>query len=173
MTNKTAIYGSCATLLLALNLWYWWPGDVDSPGGNGSTGVLGRMRVDEFRLRLPPEPSAEHKRVARNLFQPKLPKIPAPPKPAAPKAKKPPPPSPRAIARKKADSDMEQIRFVGLVMRDNMRQAFLLRDGRTFLLRVGEKLDGRYVVERITLNEIFLRDSATKAARYIPMAGNQ
>lgn len=96
--------------------------------------------------------------VKRNLFAPLASVIaggsgkrssrqsPLPPPPVAP----PPPPTAQEIARQQLNS----LRFVGTLTRQNLHVAFLVRGNEVQLVRIGDNLYGGYRVRAITPNSL-------------------
>lgn len=160
----TRVHGMvlAVSVLLAANLWHWWPRSKTPAARPSST------RVEDFRLRSVVDSSQGGP--SRDLFQPKF-----RPPPIVKKPKEPPPPPPKTpeqLAEEAARSELGQIRLVAVAIRAGRGEAYLSIQGQAQHARVGDKLGARFVVEAITAEGVRLRDPATGVEGNLAVTGN-
>ena len=119
--------------------------------------------------------------VSRDIFRmenpapkPKPATVTAPPPPPPP-----PPPTPEQIAAEKvrlaaeaARADLSRFRFLGyLTSKDNM--LFLSKDGETFIVRSGDRLQASYQVKEAGKDYVILLDTATRVEVRVELSGGE
>lgn len=170
MERQHLILIGAISLLVAGNVWYWWPSAAPSaarPTVAGSGGAA--FIANDFRLRATSGAGGEaSKQVHRNLFQPKITVVRAPPKPKGPP--EPPPKTPEQLAEEAARAELSQYKFLGAVFREDKGQALVMRGDEMHAVWTGDKI-GRFTVEKIATESIALRDALTNVAGTIPLSG--
>jgi len=164
---KNRWLGLGIALLVALNIVRWWPSANESEGGSRSV-ALG-FNVEEFDVRgiqadsLPP--------FSRDIFQQKRPVSAKPAHRPAPVES---PPvqikSPEELAIESAQAEFAQIRCVGVSVRNNQFQAYVIKAGESYLISNGGKV-GRFIVEKIVPDGVYLRDSDTDVGGLVSVSG--
>lgn len=172
MSTRQKTIVAIATILIAFNLWKWWPREMNHQGNANGTIPGDLTRVDDVRLRLPSEFNGKHGIVLRNLFLPKKRTSKVANTKSAPIAKTKPASTPIDAVKEAAKAELNRIKFVGILVQNSKKQAFLVKDEQTFLVFVGDKIANRYLVEQITLDHITLIDTKTDMANRIPITGN-
>jgi hypothetical protein len=166
---RTILLASTVALLVAANLWRF-PSSVSPARGHGrhADEPRGAFRAEDFVVHALPGIEAGPQR--RDLFR-----FATAPRPAAkPVAKGPPPPlakTPEQLAVESAQAELGQIRCVGAAFHKQRAEAFLIVNGRSTIVQVGEKAGGRFVVEAITRDSVLLRDPATGTSGRITISG--
>ncbi len=168
MRRRYLAYGGVIAVLLVANLGRWW-----LHGGETGPAVAPGRLDDEaaFRLRANvPQPGE----VKRNLFAPQAagPRA-GPPTRPVPAVAAPQPVAAAAVAPEAppADASLGRIRLLGVVLREGQPQAYLALERHSLIARQGEAVFGRYVVERIGVDGVEMRELATQGRRSIPVLG--
>lgn len=95
----------------------------------------------------------------------------------------PPPPSPEEVAAEEARrqhelklkqvrEQMAQYRYLGYLTRDGERQAFLTKGREIYIIRLGETLEGKFLVASIESTEVKLREAATNLEATLSLTKN-
>ena len=162
--RQTVLAGSVA-LLLGANLWHWWPRGAEAPRMDRPTAVE-TYRAEDFRVRINPPAAESEETLRRDPFRPKS---------AAALAKAdqplPPPKTPQQLEEDAARAELAQIKLVGVVVRDNKPQAFLVNGTETYIVHSGDKVGTRFRVEDIGTDTIRLKDDKTNVAGQVPISG--
>lgn len=177
MKPRSALLVAAVLALGAANLWRWAaPGEAN---GEARAPQVAVVRAEELKLRAGPA-GTERAPPGRNLFRPRLPP-PAPPAPApkvveaaAPPPAAPPVPPPKTsaeIAEEAARDELRQIKLVGVVFRDGVGQAFLVKGPEIYMVGAGGRVGERFKVESIAAESIQLADPATRVHGQIPVSG--
>lgn len=153
-------------LLVALNVWRWWP--VAQATSEKAAGIEGGFRLEDFEIGSSRVDSWDQR--PRDIFHPKKVFIPEPEVEALP-VEAPPVKSPEELAYEAAQAEFSQIRCVGISIRDNHFQAYLSSQGSHFLVSAGDKVGSRFVVEKIMSGSVILRDSDTGVGGEITVSG--
>lgn len=170
--KRALILAAVVSLLVAANLWRFWPSSVtERTGIKTGTSPGGVFRAEDFVVRA--LPTVEHAALRRDLFRIGAVTTAAPK--SAPKGStpQPPPKTPEQIAVESAQTELAQIRCVGAAYHKQRAEAFLIVNGQNTIVRVGEKAGGRFVVEEITRDSVLLRDPATQTVGRIAISGQQ
>lgn len=157
-------------LLAALNIWRWWPAEYLLSENAG--GTTGSFSVEDFEVKafsvdsLPP--------LSRNIFYPKKvdavkPRVMASPQIAQPVLIK----NPEEVARDNAQAEFSQIQCVGISIRNEKVNAYVISAGQPFLVSQGDKVGGRFVVEKIVPDGVSLRDPETGVGGLITVSGKK
>jgi hypothetical protein len=171
--KKRSLWAVAASLLLVLaNVWRWWP-----EGGSRATPALART-VDsvadgesvfgELRFRVSANTDALPP-VRRDLF---LPNLPPPPKPKKPVNAEPPPKTAEQIAEDEARTELAQLKLIGVLWRENEREAFVSSRGQYLVVRHGSRVGEHFVVEEISAESLSVRDPATNVAGRLALSGS-
>lgn len=162
--RQTVLAGSVA-LLLAANLWHWWPRAAEGPRMDRSATVE-TYRTEDFRVRINPPATASEETLRRDPFRPKS---------AAALAKAdqplPPPKTPQQLEEEAARAELAQFKLAGIVVRDNKPQAFLMNGTQTYIVHPGDKAGTRFRVEDIGTDHIRLKDDKTNVTGQVPISG--
>lgn len=164
-TPRQAVLAGLVALLLGANLWHWWPGAAQGPRMDRHASAES-FRAEDFRVRVQPLTVAPEDSPRRDPFRPKS---------AALTAKAdvpvPPPKTPQQLEEEAARAELAQIKLVGVVVRGNKPQAFLVKGTETFIVHPGEKIGARFTVENIGADNIQVKDAKTNVAGQIPISG--
>lgn len=157
MNRRHMLLLGAAGLLLALNVWHWWPKSTRSNGVSGGVSAGKTLRIEDFVIHGVPEgklPPAK-----RDVFQPKRPVVVKPP--AAKKPPEPPPKSAEELEHEAAQAEYAQIRCLGIAFRENRGVAMMSSGQQIFHVGVGERVGNRFVVDKIETNGVQLKDPKT------------
>ena len=167
MNRRALLMGTGVALLVALNLWNWWPG---TPEQTREAAVpASGFRPDDFRLKIEAVPESGTASAARDLFQPRR-----PPPPPVKKVDAPPPPppnTPEELAEEAARAELAQFRLVGIVLRAGRAQGFLMKGEQSFMVTAGDRAGDRFTVESITTEGVVLKDPRTWVSGQIAVSG--
>lgn len=146
-----------AGLLLALNVWHWWPKLTPTTNLAGRVPASKTLQVEDFVIH--GVPGGKLQPATRDVFQPKRPvvvKRPPPPQPPEP-----PPKSAEEIELEAAQTEYAQIRCLGIAFRNNRGQAMLSSGQQIFHVGVGERVGNRFIVDKIETNGVQIKDPKT------------
>lgn len=158
-----------AIFIAGLNVWSWWPSGSSQKIESASTRERWTPEVLKVRTAVDVEkvPPAR-----RDLFQPKYVVVKAAPKPKIPELPPAPPPkTPEQIAEETARVELSQIRLVGVVFRGGNGEAFLVKGDQTYMVRQGEKVGDRFMVESIQTDAVALKDPMTQVSGSLSVSG--
>lgn len=167
MNRRALLMGAGVALLVALNLWNWWP--EGSKTTREAAVPANGFRPDDFRLKIEAIPEVGTASAARDLFQPKRP--PAPPVTRAKGPPLPPPKTPEQLAEEAARAELAQFRLVGIVLRGGRAQGFLMKGEQSFMVTAGDRAGDRFTVESITTEGVVLKDPRTGVSGQIAVSG--
>lgn len=164
--NRKLIVAISIGVLVALNVIRWWPTTFDSTVLSQGAGEV--FSMDEFRVNAPLE--IEIGAPSRDIFHPiiaieKKAKVMVVAPPPAPTK------SPEEIALELAQVEFAKIRCVGVSMRNERFQAYLIYSGESFLISRGDRVGDRFVVEKIVQDGVFLHDPDTDVGGMIFVSG--
>lgn len=170
MNRRYSVYVGLIALLVVVNLGRWW-----LHSGNGADESAARSKVflpEDFRVRVN-FPAAGETR--RNLFQPMgaAPTMPlAHARQAVAKAVPPPPPAdPAQVEAEAARSRLGKLKLLGVVFRVGKGQAYLSQGRESVIALVGDTVFGQFVIDKVTVEAVELRDLKTNTNRRIPVSG--
>jgi Tfp pilus assembly protein PilP len=170
MSRRHAAFISLILLLLVANIWYWWPRAPETHRMESSSAVR-RFQIEDFELKIPQGVDDKYARPRRDLFQPKAvvtrrisKKTNSPPAP--------PPKTPEQLEEEAARAELAQIKLVGVVFRGDRGQAFLTKGDQLYLAFPGDKVGGRFTVEKVATDAVQLNDPNTNVTGRIPISGN-
>lgn len=83
----------------------------------------------------------------------------------------PPPKTPQQLEEDAARAELARIKLVGVVVRDNKPQAFLVNGTETYIVHPGDKAGSRFRVEDIGTDHIRLKDDKTNVVGQVPISG--
>lgn len=159
--------GVCALVLL--NTWRYWPKTEVQAGARVAASARAQaLKAEEFVLRV--LPAVEVAPMLRDIFQPqavvttrgaRTPATPAPPLKSA-----------EEIEKETAQAELMQIKCVGIVSRGGRAQAFLLIDGQSVVATEGDKVGGRFVVNKVMSESVILGDPRTQVVGEVVVSGN-
>lgn len=167
MNRRAVLMAGGAALLVALNLWNWWPRAPQKT--REAPAPASGFRPDDFRLKIEVIPEAGTASPARDLFQAKRP----PPPPVRSLAAPPPPPpkTPEELAAEAARAELAQFRLIGIVARGGRAQGFLMKGEQSFMVYAGDRAGDRFTVESITTEGVVLKDPRTGVSGQIAVSG--
>ena len=170
MSRRHAAYILIISLLLSINVWYWWPRARENPRMERSSTVR-HFQIQEFELKIPQGVEDKYTRPRRDLFQPKIVAIhPVSKKSNSPPV--PPPKTPEQLEEETARAELAQIKLVGVVFRGDRGQAFLTKGDQVYLAFPGDKVGERFTVETVATDTVQLKDLRTNVTGRIPISGN-
>ena len=172
MNRRYVIYLGLIAVLAVILLGRWWPNAAKQQAGlmTGSQIYL----PEDFHLRM--ESNNTSTAVHRDLFQP-VGKAAVQTsarntiKPVAFKAVVQAPVKIEPTAAEIAAIEMGKIKLLGVVFRASKGQAFLSRDKQNFMAYSGDTVLGHYVVEKISVDAVDLKDLKTNISRKISVSG--
>lgn len=167
MNRRALLMGTGVAMLVALNLWNWWPSAPKET--REAAAPASGFRPDDFRLKIDAVPEAGTASAARDLFQPKRPTA-----PPATKVNAPPPPPPKTaeqLAEEAARAELAQFRLIGIVLRGGRGQAFLMKGEQAFMVYVGDRAGDRFTVESVSTEGVMLKDPRTGVSGQIAVSG--
>lgn len=168
MNRRYAIYFGLIALLIAANFARVW---LDSGKGTGETVAHGKELLPEnFRLRVDLPTVGEPQ---RNLFQTL-----GAPRMITPHAKqarvKAVTQSPLTLEKNEADLALDRLarlRLLGVVFRGSKGQAYLGQDKESVIAFAGDTVFGQFVIGKISVDAVELKDLKTNTIRRIPVSG--
>lgn len=166
MNRRRKLLLAAVALLLALNVWHWWPKTPRATSTANNQTVGKSLRVEEFVIhgvsvgKLGP--------AKRDVFQPKRPVVAKLPPPTV-KAPEPPPKTAEELELEAAQAEYAQIRCLGVAFRNNRGQAMLSVGQEIYHVSIGERA-GRFVVEKIETNGVQVKDPKTGVGGKINLA---
>lgn len=167
MSRRQRVYAVLIALLLLGNLLRW--GYTALGAGSGVGEGARTFEAREFELRASVPAAAEP---SRDLFAAQADAMPAP-RAASRSAQPRPPiaPAPLAPEVDAAAAGLGRLRLLGVVVREGRSQAYLALDKSSVIAQGGDTVFGRYVVERIGVDAVELRDLQTNNTRKIAVSG--
>lgn len=168
MNRRYSVYLGLIALLVAVNLGRWWP-----HSGNGAERSAARGNVylpEDFRLRM--DSSAAAGKLQRNLFQPKSgsTRMVSAQNRQNMVAAKPAAEAGQRIAEA-AGNELGKLKLLGVVFRAGKGQAYLAMDKESVIAHAGDKVFGQFVVDKVDVDSVELRDLKNNTSRRIPVSG--
>jgi len=157
-------------VLIALNIWRWQPAIEMVPVSGERQAPT--IKIEDFEVRAIADDVIPL--LSRDIFHPKknnsirLRRKDSPPAVQLPPAK-----SPEELARDSAQAEFAQIRCVGVSVRKDHTQAYLNSAGEYLLVSQGDKVGGRFLVEKIAPDGVSLRDAVTGVGGLLTISGKQ
>lgn len=171
MKYRPATLLSLVAILVAVNVWNWWPRDQLNRKQQNNHPTRWNFQIEDFRIKTPFS-SAEESRVHRNLFHPKIARKKAPVVEKVMMVPEgPPPKTPQQLAEEASKAELAQIKCVGVAFRNNKWQAFLVKGDQLFLAFAGDRVGKRFIVDQVTLESVYLKDPATNVSGKIKVSG--
>lgn len=170
LSSRQRLLIALVAMLVVFNIWQWWP--RQAPGGKDADAAHNHgFRVDDFQFNAGEAVGGKDESV-RDLFYPKPVIVAAKPTPK-PIETPPAPPvkTPQELEAEAAQAELAQIKFVGMVARDGKTQAFLVKGDQLYTVAQGDKVGGRFVVEKLSAEAIALKDPGTQVSGTIPISG--
>lgn len=155
-------------LLAALNIWRWWP--ASSKLENRVVSTTGQISVEDFEVKAHPAESQapmlrdvfQAKKVVKEITQVKAKPINAQLSPVK---------SSEDLAKETAEAEFSQLRCVGISVRNERYQAYIISAGEPLLVSKGDKVGSRFVVDKITSDSVILLDPETGVGGIISISG--
>jgi Tfp pilus assembly protein PilP len=168
MTSRMKLLLIAVGMLVLVNLWRWWPQvDPASPGVSQSR----ETPASALELRLAgydPESSGGEVSIRRDLFFPQQQESTAEKKATPPATQN--PQQARSVSRDdQVLQELRQYRLVGVLSRKGNLQGFLVRDGKNFSVRRGDRLENRYSVDELTTTSITLSHPDSRVSHRIEL----
>lgn len=167
--NKKFLILLSVVALVVLNIWRWWPTAAASSDREGRTAE--GFSIEDFEVKVTPADTLPP--LSRDLFHPKKvlmekPQIIAVLAPVLLL----PPKSPEEFARESAQAEFSKIRCVGVSIRNDHIQAYLVINAtESLLVSNGDKVGSHFVVEKIMSDGVSLRDPDTGVGGQIFISG--
>lgn len=155
-------------LLVALNIWRWWP--TSSKLANKVEGKTRQISVEDFEVKA--HPAESQAPMLRDIFQAKkVVKEITQVKPKPINAQLSPVKSSEDLAKETAEAEFSQLRCVGISVRNERYQAYIISAGEPLLVSKGDKVGSRFVVDNITSDSVKLLDPETGVGGLISISG--
>lgn len=159
-------------ILLAFNVWQWWPASgalLVSSDHSGSS----RIRSSDIQLSAYAANGVAIHAVKRDLFSVEKVAIKAAVKTKSPVRKKP-------VVRKSkktvsqsmrdlAQSGLMQFRLVAVLFQQGEKSAYLVKGDKDYSVKKGDRLEGRYLVKDVTLSTVTLQEINSKNSSIVKM----
>lgn len=159
-----------------LNSVQWWPEEQEAHAGKKGMVVINNYKEDDFKLKGVFEISDNEGKMRRNLMLPKndFPKQTAMISKTVPKDVKEIQPTLEELIRQSAEIELAKLTLIGIVFKKKVGEAFVVNGDKLYTVFKNDKVGGgRFVVDKITTNEIFLSDSFSTVTGKIPVSGNR
>lgn len=166
MTKKLLVCFAVA-VLLALNVWKWWP--ANSFTESATLDEIATVSPD--RLMLLMDPSLDPEPMQRNPFSFGVLSKQTPEVIEKPPAASEPDYAPPAIDAQNTDGFLAEIKLGGVVYREGQRYAYLLESGNGHLVKVGTIIFNHYKVKEITVRSVTLTDITSGAEAGLSLSG--
>lgn len=154
-------------LLVALNVWHWWPAR-ETAAPRVRRPAVGVFQAADFEIRgARPVTDALPATAARDLFRIKLPPVRRVRKGPPP----PPPKSPEQLAREAAEGELARLRLIAVAARGAEFEAFMSAGGEGQLVRAGARIGARFVVQQITADTVRVSDPETSISGVVALTG--
>lgn len=152
-------------LLVVINVWRWWP-QVEQATGQTTTAPA-QMHNMTLNLAGYEPASGELVEVKRDLFSPvdKVKPEPEPPPETAQKEEQ----AARNTQREMVPGELAEYKLVGVLLRNGIKQGFLVRGEDNFRVRHGDRLEKRFRVEEVTLTSVTLSDPKSRTSKKIEL----
>jgi hypothetical protein len=158
-------YALALLLLAGLNVWRWVGGPNTSIERAPSTS---NYRVEDFDLKV----VADRRTLApstRELFFPRAAVVERSARVVVPSG--PPPKTAEQLADEEAQVEFAGIVVGGIAFQGGKGQAYITRGSESYVVKVGDKIGERIVVQAIARDSVSLVDSKTQIARQIALQG--
>lgn len=168
LNNRKVHIGLLILILVALNVWHWWPtqNSVHLEARQSLNGLV----AEDFLIKgllMDSLPS-----MGRNIFTIRKEVVAVRKVKVSPKTLPlPPEKSPDEIAREQAQAEYAQIRCAGISIRNEHSQAYIINGGEYLLVSNGDKVGGRFKVEKVVSEGVYLRDAETGVGGLITVSG--
>lgn len=161
---KKFIYGAVVLTLIILNILNW--SKKEDSSMNTNTGYIKQFGVMDFRVKHSHAALEDEREVMRNIFhltgdgflkqghvkvRKKLTDL--------------------QRERMMVKRDLDGYSLAGILVRGKKREGFLTNGDKSFEVSVGDLVDGRFVVKRITEESVYLIDPRTKISKGIKLSG--
>ena len=197
-SSRMRLYASLLALMAGLNLWYWWPAEPlpavggDVPPSSARSGT----NVNDFQPHQWSGVKWSSKHSGRNLFEPvsggkktktagiaERKRKERERKSALRKAEK--IAALRLAEQQRAQSDRAakkavppvpeakpvKMKLVGVLMSQDPARAYILFDNQAKIVLEGDTFASHYLVEKITLEAIQIKDIRNQSFQYVPLSG--
>jgi len=160
---------SIVTLLLVFNYIKWTGDNLLTEARNN---VTKNNNIDFSNMKLVSTNINDKKiKVYRDLFHPAKRKKVKPKKivKAKPKPKGPPPLTPEQIAHNKAKLQLAQVKVMGIMEQGGFKQAFIMYNDDTFIVKKGEKFAELFQVSNISVGKVDVMELKTTLSKTIKL----
>lgn len=166
MKQRQAVLASALFVVVALNIWHWWPANekaaptvrrpVDNTFQAADFEIQGARPVTETRT-----PAG-----GRDLFRIKEPVR------VARKGPPPPPPkTPEQLEREAAQSELSNLRLIAVAAHGPNYEAFMSAGGEEQLVRAGARIGARFIVQQISADAVQVSDPQTSVSGVVALTG--
>jgi Tfp pilus assembly protein PilP len=168
--RRLALYGAAVAALIALNLAGWQREDPENGATRGAP-KANLMQMPDLHMAREFESVSELG--TRDLFSRRPLPASAEPKPATVAQRPAPPPDPRDVAMSKARELLGDIRLIGVMSAGDSSLAVLYHKGNTTNRAVGDEIVPGYKLDRITRDDVQLRNEDVGVAAVLSMGGRK
>lgn len=167
MKRRSLLLGGAVLLLVLLNVWHWSSGPAPASPRPLAANATPELAGADLVLRVASVDAVSPTPI-RDLFQVK---VAVANRPRIVAKAQPPPKTPEQIAEEQARAELTQIKLLGIVFRGNQGEAFLTANGASVTGRTGARVGNHFVIERITPENVDVRDPDTQVSGQLKLLG--
>lgn len=154
-------------ILFVFNLWQWWPIAEQADLKNKQL-IAGWVSADNLRLFGHKIDTKDIRKVHRDLFVIHKSKINK--KPVRKKSKKITGKNNAVAVKKKQDkSGLSQFRLMVVLFKNGEKYAYLLKGDKDYSVKKGDEIEGRYLIEDVTISTVTLIEKITHKSSIVTM----
>lgn len=84
------------------------------------------------------------------------------------------PPTPEELAVAASRAQLAQIKCIGVLFQENKKpEAYMLQGNQPYVVRTGDMIGQQFVVEKITIEAVYLKDPQTGVTATVPVDGRE
>lgn len=170
--HRKKIVLSTIFILFVFNIWQWWPSD-DRADLKNKPLIAGWVSADDLRLFGHEVDSKDIRKVHRDLFVTHNEKIntsKAEKKPIRKKSKKITGKNNAGAFKKNKDkSGLNQFRLMAVLFKNGEKYAHLLKGDKEYSVKKGDEIEGRYLIEDVTISTVTLIEKNTHKSSIVTM----
>lgn len=162
MLQRKKLVLSIIFILFIINLWQWWP-DAEQTGLQSVHLMNGQISADDLRLFGHEVDDKDIRKVHRDLFVMYKPKTNK--KSVSKKRKN----TAKIFKSQRNDSGLSQFRLIAVLFKNNIKHAYLLKGDKDYYVKKGDEIEGRYLVEKVTVSAVTLIEINTNKSSIVTM----